>query len=158
MPRKKQQNQKPKEESPYTLFSKWLFDGNLDTKLDVKIMKAVNKRAVICMFANHGNLTIFLNEYFNDFKIMSLPDEPFYKMIKTIVTVRNINRYSTTFFSFEKKNKLYTLIQKLDPFLKPYELELFLQKNENTNYYNSLMEMIGESKIKTQKVRSKKRK
>jgi hypothetical protein len=110
------------------------------------------------MFANHGNLTIFLNEYFNDFKIMSLPDEPFYKMIKTIVTVRNINRYSTTFFSFEKKNKLYTLIQKLDPFLKPYELELFLQKNENTNYYNSLMEMIGESKIKTQKVRSKKRK
>lgn len=160
MPRKKKENnsaQPPNNQpSPYYIFNAWLFDGDIDREIDEKVLKAVNPRSVLCMFGGHGKLTIFLNDYFNTFKIMSFDHFKFYKMIKEIIIKKGLNRYQNTFYKFEKENKEINSIRRKFPYLKTYEIDYMIKKMKDNNE-DQFLESIGIIDPKKEKIKKPKK-
>ena len=143
------------EKSPYTLFKEWLCDPN-EIELDEKVLKAVNPLTVIRMFGKLGKLTTYLDNNFNTFYTMKLDHIEFYKELKNLVLANNIGKYQFTFFRFHKMDKEIRDIRKIFPYLKEYEIGMYLNYLKNAPDCEEYLESFGLNSIpKVVKVKKK---
>lgn len=108
----------------FTEFKNWLFDYNLNSPYNTDFNKAINPVTVLGMFANHYDLTIYLNTYYNRYEVFSINREDFFKMLKELIIDYNINKNNTTFMPMMVKSKSkYPSLHKKFPHLKDYEVD-----------------------------------
>jgi len=134
--------------SSYTVFSNWLFDGNLKSKLpcgdgiDLLSYKSpINHQYMISMFINQGKLNYFLNENFNNIGLYYLDKEELMKFLKKCVIDFKIQRKNLPYFSRQKNNKLFDVLRKKIPIMKKNDISLLteiIDKSENKDeiYYS----------------------
>lgn len=147
-----------KKSSPWVEFTDWLFTPNFNIELSEKTIKGINPRSVLCMFSNFKDLTIFLNEYFNDFYVIfKLNPVDFYKFIKEVVHKKEIEKYSTSFLKLEKKDPSLKLRNKL-PHLKTYEIDYLLKLIKDTEEEEGLLQYLELKEDKKPKKLTKKEK
>ena len=139
--------------NPWTEFKEWLNCSNMNIELNEKVVKAIVPRSVLCMFANHGTLTVFLNECFNNFNLYQIPPIEFFKFIKHIVHSKNIKTFS--FLKTESRSKSAKELQEKLPLLKTYEIDLLLDLCKDDENYDSFAEYLGIKETKICKVTKK---
>ena len=130
------------EKSPYTIFKEWLCDPR-ETELDEKTIKALNPLTVIRMFGKLGKLTTYLDNNFNNFYTMKLDHMEFYKELKQLVLANNVGKYQFTFFRFHKMDKEIRKIRKIFPYLKEYEIDMYLNYLKYTPDCEQYLESLG---------------
>lgn len=142
--------------NPWNEFRIWLFDHNNTSELDDSVIKAINPRSVLAMFCRHGDITIELNKVFNNYSVMNLDSKEFYKFLKNIVTVKNINPYSTTYFKSMKMDKTLKEKMALFPTLKSYEviylIDQIQKEDDSESILNALGIYLNKTKIKSKKL------
>ena len=157
---------------PFRTYFNWLFDGNIDSKIpaprttdDGKIIvpdilkynSPITNRYVISVFLRNGPLNKYLNQYFNDINIYSIPREELLYFIKKCVLSFRIGKYDTTYYKRKYNTKLYNVIEKRYPYLKFFEVEFLCdvinRSDKKSFYYNSL----GLEAPKKQKIKAKKK-
>jgi hypothetical protein len=154
MPRKIKENYvKEVKKSPFAIFKEWLFDGDMESEIPKESIFLASPRNVLNLFGAHGKLTIFLNEYFNNFESVKLNNVNFCKMIKEIIIKRGINKYSTTFYSNLKEDSGIVELKRKFPLLKSYEIPVLLKKMEQTEENTQFLEAIGKGTVKKEKMK-----
>lgn len=144
--------------SPYREFRDWLLNPMPNKELPMNVIKAINPRSVLCMFGNLHGVSIFLNEYFNTFDVMALPQIEFYKFLKDIVHKHNITPRDFSFYYSEKHNKSLKELNCKFPFLKRHELSTFLEDVKDDPEAEALYESLGLNKYKSKKLTKKEKK
>jgi hypothetical protein len=142
--------------SPFYEFDKWLFDGNIKSELDSTVLKIMSPLVVICKFNNCGQLTLFLNKYFNNFDITKINKLDLFLYLKKLVILLKIKRYDSTFIKLSKEKTISKDIMKEFPLLKDYEISTFFELAKNDPEIKSLEESIGLNNTKIKKSRRKK--
>lgn len=137
-----------KSPSPYTLFKYWLLDGDKNSILNEDIIKSVNKLSILSIFGNMGEITLYLNENFNNYDIMYLDDLEFYKFLKSMILNRNYNFSNFTYFNLKKEKNHYKKIMKQYPYIKKYEAELLINKYDPEKLMKNFNENKTKEKIK----------
>src|SRR5690554_4290657 len=108
----------------YKLFKQWLFDNNIRSELDDDIVKILNPNSVLAMFSRLGEITIYLNEKFNDYNLFKNNNEKaFYVHLKYIVIKNKLNYNDLIFMDVRKPKKSKDIIhlENIFPFLRHYE-------------------------------------
>lgn len=147
---------KPKSSSPYTIFNNWLFDGNIQSDFPPEtIMKIVTPKMLMERFCSVGNITIFLNEYFNNPYIFQINKKSFFSMMKELVIKKRITFRDFSWYKNNKADELITKLRKRFPHLKRYDIEMMLINIDGTEEYDKLMDMIGENKTKKVRITKK---
>lgn len=146
--------------SPYKLFKDWLINPN-DIPLDDDVLRTINQRSALCMFGNLYNITVYLNEYFNTFDVMKLDKYEFFTFLKSIVKSNKLSYRDFSFYAFGKKDQIRREIILKFPYLKPYEINLIVDKIENIKdkeHKEIMMETIDPNgKYKSKKIKKSKR-
>ena len=138
--------------SPFTEFKIWLFSPN-DEKLSETVINAVNARSILAMFSKHKDVTIFLDEVFNNYNLMKIPKEEFFYFLKDMVhKSKLITKYNLCYFKTERKDEEVIEIVNKFPFIKKREVELMTNKLEQTDIYEPFLDYIGLNKIKRVKL------
>lgn len=133
---------KPPQESPYNVFRDWVVNSNPEAILPDWVVMSLNPRSILSMFVNCKDITIYLNNQFNSFNVMSLNCLEFCKFIKTIVIKHKITKWDLTYLKHEKQDKNLTQIHKYFPMLKRHEVENFLEYVKGDKEYDKLCEML----------------
>lgn len=149
---------KEKKESPYKIFKEWLLNPYPKAELPEEILKAINPKSVLHMFGSLGSITIFLDEYFNNFEMMCCNPIEFYLFLKELVQKHGIKKYDFSFFSSMKRDKTIRDIHRKLPFLKRYEIYDLIErcKEDENNPFLENLGLLKQSKIK--KIKNKKKK
>jgi len=129
--------------SPYRMFADWLFNSVPSVQLDDWVIKAVNPRAVLCMFGKLGGITIFLNEHFNNFDIMILDRSEIYSFLRAVVQNYNIKRRDLSFYKHSKLDRTSIELQRQLIFLKKTEIYELLEYAKNDLEYPNFTESLG---------------
>jgi len=137
---------------PWSIFSGWLFNKDLNTIFPESCRKIVTQRALLSNFSRLGELTIYLNKYFNNFAMMQLSDLQFYQFMKEIIIRFNITPYHFTYFKHHKANKDLKKLSQHFPYMKSYEIISFFEKVKDDQDYPILADMLGLEKPKTKKL------
>lgn len=144
---------KKKKISPYREFTNWLFNSVPTVELDDWVIKSLNPRSVLCMFGNLNDITIFLNDYFNKFDVMSLDNKEFYNFLKSIVFKYNIKWKDLSFYFHTKMDKSAAELRKQLPHLKNEEIYELLEYASDDPLFQNFIESIGLTKYKKTKIK-----
>lgn len=137
--------------SPYAKFKNWLFDNNPDSELDEITLKSINPLPIMAMFGTLNEVTIYINDTYNNFDTLKYDHYSFYKMLKEIVIKNNIQKYNLSFFTLKKeKNKYKHMLDKF-PFLKKDEINMLVETVKDDHFKN----LVKEKKYKTKKLSKK---
>ena len=141
MPPKKTLNQKEnkqveKTQSPYRLFSDWLFDDNLESVLPDWVIGSLAPHMILQMFCASNSVTVFLNDTFNNYYLFKLNKYEFFKYLKQVVYKKRITRNKMCFFQHRKLQKDIVYLRSYFPQLKIYELEYLLKEIEKDKEFN----------------------
>lgn len=141
---KKIQKTAPKQ-SPYQIVNQWLFDGDYMSEIPEEwALKAINPCMFLQSFSNLGEVTIFLNDIFNNFSIYQIERIEFFSYLKDLVIRKKIRREKMSFFKHHKEDKDVTLIHSKFPELKRIEVAQFLKEMEkDADYYESFLIFLG---------------
>ena len=148
--------------SPYSILKNWLLNNrnNMNVPEECKFLSILS---ILAMFSNHGEITIYLNDTFNNFNITKYNSEDFLKMLKNIIH-NNRNKFDFNSFSFlniKKKKEdecvYYKNLIRYFPFLKEYEVDNLYEYIKEDENYTSFLERIEETNIKIKKKRGKKK-
>lgn len=152
--------EKEKKISPYRLFKDWLLNTYPDAELSEDVLKAINPKSVLHMFGSLGEITIYLDEYFNNFEMMCCDSLEFYKFLRDIVQKHNIGKYDFSFFASAKRDKVIQEIHRKLPLLKRYEIYDLIErcKEDENNPFLENLGLLKQSKIKKIKTKPKKKK
>lgn len=142
--------------SPYRLFKDWLLNPYPNAKLEEAVIRAINPKTVLHMFGNMGGITIFLDDIFNNFDLMSCNPVEFYSFLKGIVQKHSIKKYDFSFFYSMKKDEQIIKLQKMLPHMKKYEIYDLLEYCKDDTDNESFLENLGLNKLKSKKVKTKK--
>jgi len=142
--------------SPYTEFKNWLLNSYPNAKLPEDVIKAINPKIVLHMFGSLGGITIFLDEHFNNFDLMSCNPLEFYNFLRDIVQKHRIKKYDFSFFYNLKKDALIIKLQKKLPHLKKYEIYNLLEYCKEDDENDSFLENLELNKSKVKKVKKSK--
>lgn len=113
--------------------------------MDEDVLRSINHRSALCMFGNLHDITIYLNEYFNTFDVSKLDKLEFFTFLKSIVKTNRLSAKDFSFYAFGGKEKLRKEIMSKFPYLKPYEINLLVEKIDNIEdgeYKEVVMETI----------------
>lgn len=86
---------------------------------------------------------------------MKMTPYTFFKFIREIVRKRRISKWDVMFFKRAEKDELNNIIRRKYPYLKPYEIPILLKSIENTDTYDQLMDVLGLTKFKKEKMGTK---
>lgn len=151
-------NKKEEKPNPYKEFMIWLYNSYPNAELPEWVIKAITPRAILSRYANLGELTIFLDNVFNSYDLMSLNPLEFYSFLKDFIKRYNINQYNYSFFRSSKRDKTLGELQKKLPHLKTYEISNLLNMCKKDKEYDSFLESLGirkQEKIKKNKSNKK---
>ena len=156
---------------PFKTYFNWLFDGDINSKIpaprttdDGKIIvpnilkynSPITNRYVISVFLKNGPLNKYLDQYFNNINVYSIPREELLYFIKKCVLSFRIGKYDTIYYKRKYNTKLYNIIEKKYPYLKFFEVEFLCDEinrsDKKSFYYKSLgLEAPKKQKIKAEK-------
>jgi len=145
-----------KKVSPYSEFKEWLLNSYPKAVLSEEVIRAINPKTVLHMFGNLGGITIFLDDYFNNFNVMNCNPIEFYKFLKDIVQKHKIRKYDFSFFYSMKKDKIIIELQKKLPYMKKYEIYDLLEYCKEDSDNDSFLENLGLNKTKKKKIKKSK--
>ena len=137
--------------SPYRILTDW-FLSETKEDLDIITVKALNPISILSMFGTHGNLTIFLNKYFNNYNLHTLDRMQFFRMLKEMVKEKQIGRYNFSFFRHIKEQKDITKIHKKFPMLKRNEIPKLMELIKDTDDEDGINEILGLTKSRKKKL------
>ena len=147
------------DKNPYKEFTQWLYNSYPKAELAEWVIKSISPRAILSRYSNQGGITIFLNDLFNKYDLMSLDSLDFYYFIKDIVQKHKINQYDYSFFRSSRRDKTLSEIQKKLPHLKTNEIAKLLELCKNDPENESFLENLGLRKQdKVKKIKKKTRK
>ena len=129
-----------------------MFELPIDSELPENIIKQIQPYSVLGMFGNHGEITITLNEMFNNFKLPTIDRYKFFKFIRDVVRKNRIGKWDVTFIKHHKDVAHLKPIRNKFPFLKTYEISQMLGIIEDTDEYDNLMEALGLKEHKKEKI------
>lgn len=138
---------------PYNEFKEWMLNPYPNAKLSEDIIKSINPKTVLHMFGNMGDITIFLDEYFNNFDLMYCNPLEIYVFLKQLVQKFNIKKYDFSFFYSMKKDDFILKLHKKFPYMKVYEIYDLLEYCKEDSDNESFLENLGLNKIKTKKIK-----
>jgi len=157
---------------PFKTYFNWLFDGNINSKIPaprttedgkvivpniLKYNSPITNRYVISVFLRNLSLNKYLDQYFNNINIYSIPREELLYFIKKCVLEFRVGKYDTTYYKRKYNDKLYNVIEKRYPQLKSFEVDFLCdiinKSDKRDTFYNSL----GLENIKKQKIKSTKK-
>ena len=123
-------------ENIYYLFKKYLYDKNYT--LEESVENAIMKKFVLCMFysIDYHETSIYIDKYFNNFKIEKISNREFFKEMKNIVNENNIRMNQLSFYKNGKVDK--SMLQNIK-YCKLYELELIEMLYKNDDDYNKII-------------------
>ena len=130
-------------QSPYSLFTQWLFNPNFEDVLPEWVIRALNPCSILHMFADAGSITIFLNDTFNNYSIYQIDRVRFYNYLKELVHKKRIQRSQLCYFKYHKEDKDISLIHAQLPQLKRREVSQFLDLVKDEDFYDDLMATFG---------------
>jgi len=145
----------------YRDFTKWLFDGNLNSPIPneqemLKYNSPIKHNYILQCLLPHPKLTIYLNELFNNYNLYSLDKKEFMLFIKKLIISLNITK---NYFNYKvkrnnEKNDLYLKLLKKLPQLKKYDVLLLTEiiNNLDSNKKNSYYSAVGLDKPKKKKL------
>lgn len=150
------------EDSPYKIFSDWLFDGNTKSEIPnksvlLKYSSPINHTYVLKLFMKNPTLNFYLNWQFNNINLRYLTKEEFFIFIKKCVRDFNIKRNSMMFFPYQKKHELFDKLQEKLPMMKKDDILLICEEIEKNEDKDLIYSSMGIDKVKTEKVSKKNR-
>jgi hypothetical protein len=145
----------PKKTSPYNEFKEWLLNPYPNSTLKEDIIRAINPKTVLHMFGCFGEITIFLDEYFNKFELMNCNPIEFYIFLKEVVQNNRIGKYDFSYFYSMKKDKEIIKLQRKLPYMKKYEIYNLLEYCKDDSENDSFLENLELNKVKKKKVSKK---
>jgi hypothetical protein len=158
---------------PFKTYFNWLFDGNIkspipspktddDDKVIVpnilKYNSPITSKFAISVFLKNPPLNKYLDQYFNNISLYSIPKEELLYFIKKCVIDFHIGRYGTTYYRRGYNDKLYNIIEKKCPYLKSYEVDFVCLMINRSDRKSSIYNSLGLEPPKKQKIKTKKRK
>lgn len=155
--RKKAQGekQKPKgpSQSPYTALTTWMLSPAEEAVLEDWVVNALNPAMVLCMFGRIKGVTVFLNEYFNDYNIYTMNKKEFFIFLKEIVQKKKITKNDLSYLKHHKEDKELSNIHKKFPMLKRYEVYQFLEELKKDEMYEEVLYALGLIDVKPKKTK-----
>lgn len=149
---------KKKKDSPYKIFKEWMLNSYPKAELSDEVLKAINPKSILHMFGSMGDITIFLDEYFNNFSLMACNPLEFYNFLRQIVQKHKIGKYNFSFFVSMKMDKTIREIQRKLPMLKQYEIYDLLERCKEDEGNDAFLENLGlRKKSKMKKVKKTKK-
>lgn len=113
--------------NPFNEFKKWL-TCRIDYELDESVISSISYLAALVMFSRFNDLTVFLNDNFNNYRLVKLDKLEFFKFLKTICDKNKISYNDLVYIKFTKdKEKINTDLKKKFPFIKTDEFK-FIEK------------------------------
>jgi len=148
-------------DSPFQIFSSWLFDGDLQSEIPnkdvlLKYNSPITETYVIGLFKKCGKLNFFLNKYLNNIGLRYLEKEDLFKFIKKTVIDFKINRYQIYFSWPKRKDKLFEALKNKMYFLKPDDADLLCKIIEKSEDREQIYASFGIGKPVKEKVKRKK--
>lgn len=145
------------EKSPYAIFKDWLFDRDVRSEIPEICLSVVNKRTALSMLGRAGDITIFVDKYFNNFETMKLDDLEFFKFMKELVVTKEFGKYDFSFFKSASPDKDLKELRKKLFFLKLYEIQLLLEIAKNDDDFEAFEESLGIAKHKKTTIKYRKK-
>lgn len=123
------------------------------------VIKAINPCFILQSFSRLGELTVFLNDYFNTFDLYTFDKERFYMFLRDIVREKKIDRSRLAFFKHHKEDKVLTSIHTRLPLLKRREVIMLMDEiRKDPELYTRYAEMWGLEVPKKTKLTKKEQK
>lgn len=105
----------------------------------------------LCMLGRMGKTTIYLNEFFNDYKLYKLDKSEFLYFLRDIVQKLNLTRRDLTYLKYHKEDRSLDDIHKKFPTLKRYELIQMISYSKKDKSYDEMMYSLNLSQEKAKK-------
>jgi len=144
-----------RKKSPYTIFNDWLFSSLPNAEFPIEVLKAINKRSILASLGKLDGVTIFLNEYFNNFGTMAFDDIEFYTFVRALIKKHRVKKFDLSFYKHEKINKNLKELQRDFPYLKRLEIGMFMELVKEDPEYDDFAESIGIAKKTRQRKTTK---
>jgi hypothetical protein len=156
---------------PFKTYYKWLFDGLKDSPIPaprtddngkeivpdiLKYNSPITNQYVISVFLRNLHLNKYLDQYFNNINLYSIPKDEMLKFVKRCVLEFRIGRYDPIYYRRKYNDKLYEIIEKRFPYIKSFEVEHLCGIINNSSKKDSIYKSLGLELPKKQKVRTKK--
>jgi hypothetical protein len=129
-----------KKVNPWEVYNKWMFDRDLNTPIPEEVLRSINVISVLESLINQFELTIFLNNEFNDYyTISSLNKEHFFIFIKKTMIRYNIDRYSLMFMKRFKDTPISKKLSRFYPNLNRDEINMLMNYAKDDEDYEELL-------------------
>jgi hypothetical protein len=158
---------------PFKTYYNWLFDGHKDSQIPsprtddngkdivpdiLKYNSPITNQYAISVFLKNLHLNKYLDQYFNNINLYSIPRDELLKFIKRCVLEFRIGRYDPIYYRRKYNDKLYEIIEKKFPHIKSFEIEYLCSIINKSDKKDSIYKSLGLDPPKRQKIRTKKRK
>lgn len=158
---------------PFKTYYNWLFDGHKDSPIPaprtdengkvivpdiLKYNSPITNQYVISVFLKNLHLNKYLDQYFNNINLYSIPRDELLKFVKRCVLEFRIGRYDPIYYHRKYNDKLYEIIEKRFPYIKSFEVEQLCSIINNSDKKSYIYKSLGLDLPKKQKIRGKKRK
>lgn len=152
---KEKKTTKTKKPSPYKEFNNWLLNSAPHVMPSDEILKNISPRVVLVMLGKYPNITIFMNEHFNNWGLFYFKPEEFFLFVRQIVRKYRLTTLYNKYAS-ESKEKSLTEIHNYFPYLKREEVFNLLEVAKEDEEFPALMESLGIATYKSKKVKKTK--
>lgn len=140
--------------SPYTLLNNWLLDNNKDSIIPEDLVndKTIGPQYILYFF--QGSIyQPFISNLFNNYGVFQLDRLEVFKLVKQAVRLSGFRQKYIKRFT-ESKTKLSKSLKSQYPYLKYDDVNLLVDKIEESDDRETIYEMLGLSvpkKVKTSK-------
>ncbi len=136
--------------SPYTLLSRWFFDGSSTTEVPKDAVKAISQLYLL-MYFQASPLICYISKHFNNYGLFSLPKEEVFQFMKLIISKTG---YKAPFIKSEKiaESGLIKCLKKQYTDLKPSEIGMIVDFINSSDEKDAIYEMFGLYKPKNKKL------
>ena len=141
------------ETSPYKVFFNWLFDGNMATEIPsnpdlLKYNSPITHTFLLKLFIEIPKVNRYLNEHLNNINLRYIEKNDLFMFMKQIVKDFKLKRYDTHFYPRVYQHKLFNVLRRKFPLLKAYDIELLIDKINESNDNDKILSSLGIDKQK----------
>ena len=151
------------EVSPYKIFQKWLFDGDIkspipDREVLLKYNSPITATYLMGIFVKNGKLNHYLDTYMNNIGLRYIDKEELFLFIKKAVLDFKIQKNTLHYISYpKKKTKLYDKLRSRISFLKNDDLSLLCDIIEKSDDADKVYSSFGIDDAKKEKIKATKK-
>lgn len=127
--------------SPYMLLNAWFRDGNLKSNLpkEIEDCKAFNQVILLYYFVSNPQITIWINNNFNNFDLFSIPVRDILNMMKLIIYYTGFRQQHYIERTKKVENVLCDLLKKKFPYYKSEEITMVVDMIDSDKDIQSMV-------------------